>query len=163
MRMSSKVESSWTASQKAALVQYWKTTTTCKEIGGLCGDRTKNAVVAQAHRMKLGNKIMSVRRGQRLNTPTPAKLTLVATVRPPSGLILALSAEPPVHGPLVGLEHLGPGMCRWPVGDPQTPEFGFCGCAANDVYCERHSKTARHTKSDTERAYVARRGSARHF
>lgn len=31
-------------------------------------------------------------------------------------------------------------QCRWPVGDPGTPGFGFCGCWAlhGKPYCESH-------------------------
>ncbi|MDC9825658.1 GcrA family cell cycle regulator [Devosia sp. ZB163] len=30
--------------------------------------------------------------------------------------------------------------CRWPIGDPMLPGFGFCGCAVDDgsVYCATH-------------------------
>jgi GcrA cell cycle regulator len=31
--------------------------------------------------------------------------------------------------------------CRWPIGDPLEPGFGFCGCAVAEgsVYCATHS------------------------
>lgn len=34
--------------------------------------------------------------------------------------------------------------CRWPLGDPQQPGFGFCGCAVKDgsVYCAEHHARA---------------------
>jgi GcrA cell cycle regulator len=35
-------------------------------------------------------------------------------------------------------------QCRWPMGDPRTAEFLFCGsaCADGFVYCNRHARIA---------------------
>jgi GcrA cell cycle regulator len=37
--------------------------------------------------------------------------------------------------------------CKWPIGDPLTPDFYFCGQHSNDghPYCEFHSRRAYHT------------------
>jgi GcrA cell cycle regulator len=37
--------------------------------------------------------------------------------------------------------------CRWPVGDPKQPGFGFCGCAQVPglPYCEQHASRAYQT------------------
>lgn len=34
--------------------------------------------------------------------------------------------------------------CRWPVGDPRSPEFRFCGCTAHEglPYCIDHARVA---------------------
>lgn len=36
--------------------------------------------------------------------------------------------------------------CKWPIGDPLTPDFYFCGQHSNDgkPYCEFHSRRAYH-------------------
>lgn len=36
--------------------------------------------------------------------------------------------------------------CKWPIGDPLTPEFYFCGQHSEDAkpYCEFHSRRAYH-------------------
>jgi len=46
---------------------------------------------------------------------------------------------------LVTFEELGPGHCRWPVGDPRRGRFGFCGAsrAGHGPYCEAHREMAR--------------------
>jgi len=35
-------------------------------------------------------------------------------------------------------------MCRWPIGDPDTSEFTFCGRQQDGSrpYCENHSRLA---------------------
>jgi GcrA cell cycle regulator len=32
-------------------------------------------------------------------------------------------------------------LCRWPIGDPQQPDFHFCGsgCAPASAYCDAHA------------------------
>ena len=36
--------------------------------------------------------------------------------------------------------------CKWPIGDPLTPDFYFCGQHSNEgkPYCEFHSRRAYH-------------------
>lgn len=39
---------------------------------------------------------------------------------------------------------LGAHMCKWPIGDPATAEFTFCGRRATDEgpYCIEHARVA---------------------
>ena len=39
---------------------------------------------------------------------------------------------------------LGAHMCKWPIGDPSTDAFSFCGRQANDgiPYCSHHARVA---------------------
>jgi GcrA cell cycle regulator len=43
------------------------------------------------------------------------------------------------------LELLQPNECRWPIGDPQLPDFHFCGEPKNEghPYCLEHVGRAR--------------------
>jgi hypothetical protein len=49
--------------------------------------------------------------------------------------------EPPT--PVAFLE-LAPHHCRWPIGHPKTPGFGFCGRTKIDgsSYCREHAERA---------------------
>lgn len=42
--------------------------------------------------------------------------------------------------PVISLLQLTEHTCRWPLGDPREPDFGFCGQPpmAGKQYCERH-------------------------
>jgi GcrA cell cycle regulator len=33
-------------------------------------------------------------------------------------------------------------MCKWPIGDPSSDEFTFCGRRAEGAYCSEHSRVA---------------------
>ena len=38
---------------------------------------------------------------------------------------------------------LGAHMCKWPIGDPSSTEFSFCGRRASEgVYCVEHARVA---------------------
>ena len=43
--------------------------------------------------------------------------------------------------------------CKWPIGDPLTPDFYFCGQHSNDgkPYCEFHSRRAYHQPDKKKR------------
>ena len=44
----------------------------------------------------------------------------------------------------LGMAGLKPDQCRWPMGDPDTESFHFCGCQvfAGKPYCYEHCKQA---------------------
>ena len=61
------------------------------------------------------------------------------------------------------LVELKPNDCRWPVGDPKTPQFFFCGSpqCEGSSYCGLHwaqSRTAERTISEAEAARRKRWG-----
>lgn len=47
---------------------------------------------------------------------------------------------------LVGLMQLTSDTCRWPIGDPRQPGFGFCGAppVEGKTYCKHHEGRAYH-------------------
>lgn len=44
-------------------------------------------------------------------------------------------------------------MCRWPLGDPTTPEFRYCGARANEglPYCPHHAQIAYQPATERKR------------
>jgi GcrA cell cycle regulator len=52
--------------------------------------------------------------------------------------------KPVRDGEIIGVLQLGPNMCKWPIGDPGDPDFGFCGSQTTSgaVYCEEHAAIA---------------------
>lgn len=51
---------------------------------------------------------------------------------------------PPEPPRLARLDELGPDDCRWPIGEPNEPGFGFCGApqAPGRPYCAEHTAKA---------------------
>ena len=68
--------------------------------------------------------------------PKPVALTVVATAP-------EMEAESQT-APRATVMTLTERACKWPIGDPGTPEFHFCGAAKEpgQSYCEEHAKRA---------------------
>jgi GcrA cell cycle regulator len=84
---------------------------------------------------------------RRLARPTPDTADRVADIAPPVGRRCSL------------LE-LDDATCRWPVGDPGTPEFYFCGGKplAGRPYCACHAALAYQPETERPRRRKRRRG-----
>lgn len=69
--------------------------------------------------------------------------------------------RPPVPAPearMIGLLDLAPRDCRFPIGDPREPGFGFCAAPASvgHSYCEHHHALAYQPESTGKRNSTAR-------
>ena len=53
----------------------------------------------------------------------------------------------------VTILELSGSMCRWPIGDPTSAEFRFCGCRAAGTlpYCQDHARVAFQPVADRRR------------
>lgn len=53
----------------------------------------------------------------------------------------------------VTILELSGSMCRWPIGDPTSAEFRFCGCRAVGTlpYCQEHARVAFQPVADRRR------------
>lgn len=57
----------------------------------------------------------------------------------------ATDLPPEPARPTVSLHDLQRDHCRWPIGDPASPDFGFCGDTIRDEYvpyCTHHCRIA---------------------
>ena len=64
----------------------------------------------------------------------------------------------------VGMTGLNERMCKWPVGDPRTPEFHFCGVSVQlgTSYCDAHRQVA-YQRRDREKPILRGKGGAPAF
>jgi len=116
----------WTEERVARLRELWTQGKTASEIGTALGGISRNAVIGKVHRLKLSGRPSPIRHRPTIEaTPMP--------VGSGSATILAL----------------GDRSCKWPVGDPLSPEFHFCGkCAQTGMpYCSEHAVMAYQPKS----------------
>ncbi len=152
----------WTEERIELLTKLWTEGLSASQIAAELGEgATRNAVLGKAHRLGLAQGD-----GKRASTPRPRQptrpLNPPAAVEPvpqaPPSVPVAVSGQPvpqpagtsaqhkAVVPPAAGVTimELREAMCRWPLGDPTTPEFRFCGARANEglPYCAHHAQIA---------------------
>ena len=113
----------WTEEKVSELTKLWDEGITTGEIGKRLGV-SKTAVVGKAHRLKLKGRPSPIKRSSSVNK----KAKEIAKPKNAKLSILDLTAI----------------TCRWPIGDPENPDFHFCGkkAVAGKPYCKEHSELA---------------------
>lgn len=91
--------------------------------------------IARERRVRLGQikaTIENVGHSRALQQAAHARAVAVADAAPPQALMVQLLDLEPHH-------------CRWPIGEPGKPGFGFCGCEKATVgsYCQHHQQLSR--------------------
>ncbi|MDX2288000.1 MAG: GcrA family cell cycle regulator [Hyphomicrobiaceae bacterium] len=152
----------WTVERVELLKKLWSEGLSASQIAGRLGGVTRNAVIGKVHRLGLSGRATTSRIKQhrprtRLATqpkrqPTAQRARYAQTGNPTVRALYGADVEtlPQVEEidiPLTQrktLQSLTVSSCRWPVGDPQTPEFYFCGgeAVAGLPYCECHARRA---------------------
>jgi len=132
------------------------------EIGKKLG-LSKNAVVGKIHRLgwsvqvndadtraKRGAKKAAAKKETKCATKatkTPAKKKISVTAKPKKVTVRS-AKESAVHQRMVQhaleMANLKPDQCRWPIGDPDSEGFHFCGAPVfvGKPYCYEHCKQA---------------------
>lgn len=142
---------SWTDDRIERLKQMWSEGLSASQIAKSLGEVTRNAVIGKVHRLGLAGRVTAPRAEQR---PRPA-VTVAVSPQPQARLpvprVAAMRAEAVVEEALepmpenaVSVADLSASVCRWPLGDPATAEFRFCGRRAKPgaPYCEAHVRLA---------------------
>jgi GcrA cell cycle regulator len=158
---------SWTDERVEQLRQHWLEGKSASQIAALLGHGlTRNAVIGKVHRLGLGGRAKSPSSGASRLRPAssqpgahrlaPHRTASVAprVVRGATALAIApltqAEAEPEAYESVVlpmslrvTIVELKEAMCRWPLGDPTSPDFRYCGSpVAHGPYCAHHGRLA---------------------
>lgn len=180
---------SWTPARIEQLKQLWSEGKSASQIAQIMGGTTRNAVIGKVHRLGLGGRktVTTARRpkpaqpavgiGIGIGAPRAAvpsanqvrKRLAVSSFAPAEPVEPLPEPEPIDLGDGTGatILTLTDRMCKWPIGDPRSPEFHFCGrnVGAGSSYCAYHMRMAylapnkrdgrdRHDRAQPERAQV---------
>jgi GcrA cell cycle regulator len=181
---------SWTDERVELLRQLWLDGRSASQISAELGSGvTRNAVIGKVHRLGLSGRAKStspaVPRVRQRPAPTP-RTQMASRSTGGGGMVrgntaLAFSLDPSIESkpvfhedvvvPMslrVTIVELKEAMCRWPLGDPTTPEFRYCGIqsAGPGPYCTHHGRMAyqpaqdRRRERERDRRAVATRSTA---
>jgi GcrA cell cycle regulator len=163
-------EMSWTDERVDLLRKLWNDGLSASQVAAeLGGGITRNAVIGKIHRLGLAERAKAPA-APRPRAPKPPRSQSTARSHGHSVGNLALAFAPRAHvapaprldedvvipmSERVTLMELRESMCRWPMGDPTTPEFRFCGGkapAGAGPYCAYHARVAYQPIQDRRRA-----------
>ncbi|MBP8072139.1 MAG: GcrA family cell cycle regulator [Brevundimonas sp.] len=145
----------WTEDRVGALKKLWLEGQSASQIAKqLGGGVTRNAVIGKVHRLGLSGRAapsQPARATFRPSRPRPAAQPTQAPSAPRriEAVQPRAVAAPSVPAPMPDLPGtatvmtLGAHMCKWPIGDPSSNEFSFCGRRSSEgVYCVEHARVA---------------------
>ena len=134
----------WTINQVTTMTKLWQEGLSASQVARQLGGTSRNAVIGKLHRLGIADR------------PTPVRFRSPgrsAERRLPNGRAggavrrsgRSLTFEPMVAelAPGATMQTLTAASCRWPIGDPRDPDFGYCGRARSDgSYCQGHAQMA---------------------
>jgi len=149
----------WTILKTERLVVMWKDGSSAREIGNELGF-SRNAVIGKVHRIAEANGLEH--RKPRVRSIRPTSLTDAIRKAPRRPYLRPAGNGPPftqlkacpewrtekMHDApvpkMLQLFEMEEHQCRWPIGDPGRPNFGFCAHDKKDgsVYCPYHDRIA---------------------
>ena len=147
----------WTEDRVGALTKLWLEGQSASQIAKqLGGGVTRNAVIGKVHRLGLSGRAapsQPARATFRTTRPRPAPQPAQAPSaprrieavqpRPAAAVAPSVPAPMPELPGTATVMTLGAHMCKWPIGDPSSAEFSFCGRRASEgVYCVEHARVA---------------------
>lgn len=168
----------WTEERVELLKKLWNDGLSASQIAGELGGVTRNAVIGKVHRLGLSGRAKTPAAAgtaprSPARKPTPRSPSHPMVAQP--GLTRGANALAPQFAPQmeaqaepaptpsedvvvpfserVTIMDLREYMCRWPMGDPTTPEFRFCGARSHTgmPYCTHHSRIAYQPAADRRR------------
>jgi GcrA cell cycle regulator len=157
----------WTDDRVEQLKKLWEAGLSASQIAAELGNVTRNAVIGKVHRLGLSGRAKS----PSSTAPRPRKARpaqhMMRVTRPVARGNTALAhvfeaevePDPVTYDNVVPMSQrltllqLNESTCHWPIGDPSSPDFFFCGgrAQAGAPYCAHHSRIAYQPASDRRR------------
>jgi GcrA cell cycle regulator len=158
----------WTDDRVEQLKKLWEGGLSASQIAAELGNVTRNAVIGKVHRLGLSGRAKSPSSAApRPRKTRPAPQQMVRMSRPVARGNTALAhnyevemePDPIAYDNVVPMSQrltlveLNEATCHWPIGDPSSSDFYFCGGKALQSlpYCAHHSRIAYQPASDRRR------------
>jgi GcrA cell cycle regulator len=142
----------WTDERVETLKKLWLDGLSASQIAKQLGGVTRNAVIGKVHRLGLsGRATPSQPQRSTFKAPRAPRPAIAAAPAPrraleSSSMPAQLPAQPlvPEEPGTATVLTLGAHMCKWPIGDPASDGFTFCGRRSDreGPYCNEHARVA---------------------
>lgn len=155
----------WTDERVEQLKKLWQDGLSASQIAKQLGGVTRNAVIGKVHRLGLSGRAAPSKPSRPVfKAPRPQRPAAAAPAAPRRIAEPAVRAEPQ---PIVRYVDEAPGtatvltlgahMCKWPIGDPSSDGFTFCGRrnSGEGPYCTEHAQVAYQPPAGKKKATAA--------
>ena len=148
----------WPHNRVEQLKKLWEAGLSASQIAAELGNVSRNAVIGKVHRLGLSGRGKSLSSAAPLRRKAHPAQHVMRVTRPIARGNTALAqafeveVEPdPVTSDNVvpmsqrlSLLELNEATCHWPIGDPSSPDFFFCGgkVLTGLPYCAQHARVA---------------------
>lgn len=140
----------WTDERVDLLKKLWAEGHSASQIAKKIGGVTRNAVIGKVHRLGLSGRATPSRptsrpaRAPKPRVAAPVKAKAPVQRKPASVEVKAPEPEKLPNGEFATVLTLKDSMCKWPIGDPASGDFRFCGhrTKPGEAYCEAHAQIA---------------------
>ena len=135
----------WNEERTATLRKLWLEGMSASQVARQLGGVSRSAVIGKVHRLGItvrdvpARQRTTVRTANRAQPRTRPIREVTQTPRP--ALRLVEIAEMAPTSCILGLSS---NSCRWPIGNPDAHDFGFCGRekTTRGSYCDDHARGA---------------------
>ena len=155
----------WNEERTAALTKMWLDGMSASQVARQLGGVSRNAVIGKVHRLGLDSRQTPSRPRSLGGRPAGSSRSATALVQAhrsataPTVVTIRPATVAPVSvdmKPTASLLNLGGHACRWPIGDPSTSDFGFCGRERSGAgsYCSDHAQVSLRRKRTEAAAHA---------
>ncbi len=126
----------------------WREGLSASQVARQLGGVSRSAVIGKVHRLGIAGRDAPARPlGGRPPTrvrATPGGTRRVQTPRAPREQVISVPRIVFEVGPTATIHTLTTHACRWPIGEPDKDDFGFCGRlrSGHPSYCAGHAPMA---------------------
>jgi GcrA cell cycle regulator len=160
---------SWIIDRVELLKKLWADGLSASQIAAELGGISRNSVIGKVHRLGLAGRTKRPTASMPRQRKPRSRGTTMRIVRPAirgdtalavlPAYALQFEPEPELMETIIPMWQrcstleLSEGKCRWPIGDPRTPDFFFCGGKTIEglPYCGYHSRIAYQPAVDRRR------------
>ncbi len=158
---------SWTEERVELLKKLWADGLSASQIAGELGGITRNAVIGKVHRLGLSGRGKTTNQQPKARKPRTTQSSRPSQPRSIGNTALKVDYAPapkpiaaprpaPVEELIIPVEEratiltLTEQSCKWPIGDPSSSDFYFCGRHSDPgiPYCEHHARVAYQPAND---------------
>ena len=139
----------WTDERVELLKKLWLDGLSASQIAKQLGGVTRNAVIGKVHRLGLSGRATPSQpqrpafKAPRAPRPAVAAAPRRAPSEPSQLPAMPVQAYYPEEPGSATVLTLGAHMCKWPIGDPSSDGFTFCGRRSSEgPYCGEHARVA---------------------